>query len=173
MTQETDSLRVTKRTQWGSCSIVLATYTSMLICTDLFYNQPRGHWFDSLVCCSINPLSWLRQLMTVPHLIQVQALPPDNHIHWLKKPEESFECALESITDHFDLWEMGVAFDTQLRCAPHQVLCTPKETSRNRCGELSRRHRCWPRHLQLLVERGTISCIEQSQYTTIFNYHEK
>jgi len=34
----------------------------------------------------------------------------------LKKPEESFEHALDSIRDLPDLWKMAVAFDTQLRC---------------------------------------------------------
>ena len=51
-----------------------------------------------------------------PHLVQVLALPPNNHMPWLKKREESFERTLESIRDRLDLWKMGAAFDTQLRC---------------------------------------------------------
>jgi len=42
------------------------------------------------------------------------ALVQDGHIHQLKKPEESFEHALEPIRDHFELWKMDMVSDAQL-----------------------------------------------------------
>jgi len=48
-------------------------------------------------------------------LIQVFALPDDLMCR-LKKPEEGFEHALESIRDLLDSWKMGAAFNTPLGC---------------------------------------------------------
>ena len=47
---------------------------------------------------------------------QVLALLQDDRIRRLKKPEESFERALEPIRDHLDSWKMGMVSDARLSC---------------------------------------------------------
>ena len=77
----TKSLRVTKKTQWNSWSIVLATYTSILfalIYIDgiiVFYNQLGGCWFNSLVCHSINRYSLV--IVETTHDTRIQSQLPN------------------------------------------------------------------------------------------------
>ena len=46
------------------------------------------------------------------NIMRMLALPWDDHIRRLKRPEESFERVL----DRFDLWKMDAVSDIQLRC---------------------------------------------------------
>jgi len=45
------------------------------------------------------------------NIVRALALPQDNYVRRLKKPEESFERALESIRDCLDSWKMGAVSD--------------------------------------------------------------
>jgi len=70
------------------------------------------------------------------HLIQVFTLP-DDLTRRLKKPQESFEHAIESIRALLNSWKMGAALDNPLRCenprlfiaSSKSVLHTSKEDS--------------------------------------------
>jgi len=50
------------------------------------------------------------------NIARVLALPQDNRVCQLKKPEGSSERVLESIRDRLDSWKMGTVSDAQLNC---------------------------------------------------------
>ena len=78
ITQRTDSLRVTKRTQWDFLINCSTTYTVLLfvyIYTDLIYNCPRDWWFKSFIASLLQS----RQLMTKKLDITVNRL---NALAW-------------------------------------------------------------------------------------------